>query len=180
MVQVVHNSACHIIRFSWPLDLLRGQPVNRPMRDASTREKTCTNMWAYLLARLMSARLCFESLREASVDVITINFLSPSQTFRSPLHVPRESRPLSLSLPRCGEVCSPPPHTCHPPHLLCSNGVAGSPLLLLLLCPRGHASSKSERERERSRCCPTGRSVFRNLYLHYLERAAALPSPPPL
>jgi hypothetical protein len=34
-----------------------------------------------------------------------INFLSPSRTFRPPLHVPCESCPLPL--PGCGEVCSP-------------------------------------------------------------------------
>jgi hypothetical protein len=42
----------HVSRFSWPSDLLHGQTVSRPMQDASTREKTCADMWAYPLARL--------------------------------------------------------------------------------------------------------------------------------
>jgi hypothetical protein len=71
------------------------------MRDASTREKMCADMWDCLLA------LCFKSLRKASIDVVTIYSLSPSRTFWSPLHLPCESRPLPLLLPGCGEACSP-------------------------------------------------------------------------
>jgi hypothetical protein len=105
-----------------------------------------------------------------------INFLSPSRTFRPPLHVPCESCPLPL--PGCGEVCSP-----SAPYL----PSATSPLLQWRWreppsfdCCYGRAATRHQNLREREKSLLPHRS----LRLPYLLPAlsgegccSSLPSP---